>query len=71
MPPVSPQFRFLLRGSLLLAAMLTLWWLILLGPSLFLLRIAAEIAKIARAGEIEVTVGAILHLMILGHCRPR
>ena len=31
--------------------------------------IAAEIAKIAGAGEIEVTEGAILHLGILGYRR--
>jgi hypothetical protein len=42
-PPFNPQVQFLLRGSLLLAAMLTLWWLILLNPLLLFLRIAADI----------------------------
>ena len=38
MPALSPQTRFLLRGSAALVLMLALWWLLLLNPLLFLLR---------------------------------
>ena len=36
--PASPQFRFLLRGTALLIAMLVLWWWVLLSPTLAGLR---------------------------------
>lgn len=39
---LSPPTRFLLRGSVLLASLLTLWWLVLINPLQFLLRIATE-----------------------------
>jgi hypothetical protein len=39
---LSPPGRFLLRGSLLLAAFLTLWWLVLINPLQSLLQTAAE-----------------------------
>ena len=42
MPVLEPQIRFLLRGSALLIALLTLWWFALLGPMLYLLKGAAE-----------------------------
>jgi len=42
MRALEPQTRFLLRGSALLIALLTLWWFVLLGPMLFLLKGAAE-----------------------------
>ena len=38
----SPQLRFLLRGSILLIAMLALWWLLLLHPMLAGLRICTD-----------------------------
>jgi hypothetical protein len=37
------QTRFLLRGSALLICLLTLWWLVLLGPMLYLLKGAAGV----------------------------
>ena len=37
----EPQTRFLLRGSVLLIGLLTLWWFVLLGPMLYLLEGAA------------------------------
>jgi hypothetical protein len=37
----EPQTRFLLRGSTLLIGLLTLWWFVLLGPMLYLLKSAA------------------------------
>jgi hypothetical protein len=40
----SPQFRFLLRGSSLLIALLALWWWLLLSPMLAGLRLSAELA---------------------------
>jgi len=40
--PLKPQSRFLLRGSLLVAAMLALWWFFLLNPMLALLQGAAD-----------------------------
>jgi hypothetical protein len=42
MPPEKVRGRFLLRGSLLLIGLLTLWWLLLLKPMVFLLRATAE-----------------------------
>jgi hypothetical protein len=42
MPKLSPQTRFLLRGSALVIGMLSLWWFLLVGPMLVLLRIAAS-----------------------------
>jgi hypothetical protein len=41
MPALKPQTRFLLRGSVLLAGLLTLWWFVLLDPMLALLKDAA------------------------------
>jgi hypothetical protein len=41
MPALKPQIRFLLRGSALLVGLLTLWWFVLLGPMLYLLKAAA------------------------------
>lgn len=41
MPALKPQTRFLLRGSALLVGLLTLWWFVLLGPMLSLLKGAA------------------------------
>ncbi len=41
MPALRPQTRFLLRGSALLIGLLTLWWFVLLGPMLYLLKGAA------------------------------
>jgi hypothetical protein len=38
MPAFEPQTRFLLRGSALLIGLLTLWWFVLLGPMLYLLK---------------------------------
>jgi hypothetical protein len=37
----EPQTRFLLRGSALLICLLTIWWFVLLGPMLYLLKSAA------------------------------
>jgi hypothetical protein len=42
MPAFEPQVRFLLRGSALLIGLLTLWWLLLLGPMMYLLKGAAQ-----------------------------
>jgi hypothetical protein len=42
MPVLKPHTRFLLRGSSLLAAMLVLWWFVLLNPLLYLLRESAS-----------------------------
>jgi hypothetical protein len=39
---LAPPARFLLRGSVLLAAFLTLWWLVLINPLQSLLLTAAE-----------------------------
>jgi hypothetical protein len=41
---LSPPARFLLRGSLLIAALLTLWWLVLFNPLLGMLRDASELS---------------------------
>jgi hypothetical protein len=43
MHTLEPQTRFLIRGSALLIASLSLWWFVLLAPSLYLLRNAAAI----------------------------
>src|SRR5689334_3531353 len=40
---LSPQAGFLLRGSVLLIGLLTLWWFVLLDPMLFWLRTAANL----------------------------
>jgi hypothetical protein len=40
---LEPQFRFLVRGSALLISLLTLWWFVLLGPMLYLLKSATSI----------------------------
>jgi len=39
----KPQTRFLLRGSMLLICMLTLWWFVLTAPMLYLLKGGVEI----------------------------
>jgi hypothetical protein len=39
---LKPQTRFLLRGSVLLVALLALWWFVLLNPMLILLKGAGE-----------------------------
>jgi len=39
---LNPQTRFLLRGTPLLAALLVLWWLVLMNPLLFLVRNAVN-----------------------------
>jgi hypothetical protein len=41
MPELKPQTRFLLRGSVLLVGLLSLWWFLLLSPMLYLLKGAA------------------------------
>jgi hypothetical protein len=41
MPKLEPQTRFLLRGSVLLIGLLTLWWFALLDPMLSVLKTAA------------------------------
>src|SRR5438128_1484275 len=41
MQTLEPHIRFLIRGSGLLIALLTLWWFVLLGPMLYLLKGAA------------------------------
>jgi hypothetical protein len=51
MPLNKSAANFLLRGSLLLVAFLTLWWLVLRGPMLFLLRLSAEIPLRLLAGS--------------------
>jgi hypothetical protein len=51
MPPASPQARFLLRGSLLLVALLTLWQLVLRQPLLYLLRGPTELCLRLWPGE--------------------
>src|ERR1700722_10259439 len=43
MPPLRPPARFVLRGSVLLIGMLTLWWFALQPPMLFLLRISESV----------------------------
>jgi len=43
MQAFEPQTRFLVRGSALLIALLTLWWFVLLGPMLYLLKGAAGV----------------------------
>lgn len=42
MRALEPQTRFLLRGSALLAGLLALWWFVLAGPMLYLLKGAAS-----------------------------
>jgi hypothetical protein len=42
MPAFEPQVRFLLRGSALLIGLLTVWWLVLLGPMMYMLKGAAQ-----------------------------
>lgn len=42
-PDLSPPARFLLRGSLLIAVLLTIWWLVLFNPLLAMLRDASEL----------------------------
>jgi hypothetical protein len=48
------QIGFLLRGLVLLPAMLALWWLLLLNPLLDVLRVSAELAlrALPRAGAL-------------------
>ena len=41
MPKLKPQTRFLLRGSVLLVGLLSLWWFLLLSPMLYMLKGAA------------------------------
>src|ERR1035438_8953387 len=41
MPKLKPQTRFLLRGSILLVGLLSLWWFLLLSPMLYMLKGAA------------------------------
>jgi hypothetical protein len=41
MPKLKPQTRFLLRGSVLLVGLLSLWWFLLLPPMLSMLKGAA------------------------------
>ena len=41
MPKLKPQTRFLLRGSVLLVCLLSIWWFLLLSPMLYLLKGAA------------------------------
>jgi len=41
MPKLKPQSRFLLRGSVLLVCLLSLWWFLLLSPMLSMLQGAA------------------------------
>jgi len=41
MPKFEPQTRFLLRGSALVIGLLTLWWFVLVGPMLYMLKSAA------------------------------
>jgi hypothetical protein len=43
MPRLSPQHRFLLRGSALLVALLIFWWFFLSAPMLAILRTTVEI----------------------------
>jgi len=43
MPPDSPQTRFLLRGSVLLVALLLFWWFVLANASLVVLRDCTEL----------------------------
>jgi len=38
MPELKPQTQFLLRGSALLIALLSLWWFVLLNPMLYVLQ---------------------------------
>jgi len=40
----NPPLRFLLRGSLLVVVMLTVWWLLLLDPLLGILRVSTGLA---------------------------
>jgi hypothetical protein len=42
MSRLKPQARFLLRGSTLIVAMLSIWWFVLLNPLLAALQIAAS-----------------------------
>jgi hypothetical protein len=44
MPELKPQTRFLLRGSALLIALLSLWWFVLLNPLLYALEGAGGVA---------------------------
>jgi hypothetical protein len=48
------QARFLLRGLVVLPAMLALWWLLLLNPLLDMLRVSAQLAlrALPRAGAL-------------------
>lgn len=48
--PSSPQLRFLLRGSVLLVAMLALWWWVLLNPLLGWVRLSTELTLRLLAG---------------------
>src|SRR5215510_14955921 len=43
MPEGRHATTFLIRASILLVAMLAMWWLVLVHPFLFLLRIAVEV----------------------------
>jgi len=55
------QTRFLLRGLVLLPAMLALWWLLLLNPLLDILRVSAQLAlrALPRAGALtQITAEA-------------
>jgi hypothetical protein len=48
---LKPQTRFLLRGSALLVSSLVLWWFVLRGPMLTLLRAGVELLGGEVAGE--------------------
>src|SRR6185436_18027812 len=43
MPELKPQTQFLLRGSALLIALLSLWWFVLLNPMLYVLQGGASL----------------------------
>ena len=51
MPGFEPHTRFLLRGSVLLVALLTLWWFVLLTPMLYVLKGAAGVLMTIEANS--------------------
>jgi len=65
MPQLKLQTRFLLRGSVLLAAFLIFWWLVLLNPLLYLLRTTASgLIPIAESATGDWTIQVPLETVV-------
>ena len=72
MPGFEPHTRFLLRGSGLLVALLTLWWFVLLTPMLYVLKGAAGVLmSIEENGSGDWTLRVPLKMTLPATAQPR